>query len=123
MARKSSHQNDSLLHWLVQTGEETLAQVVEELAGNRSLTDALTEAVRRASRTKGKVDKNMQTVLGLLNVPSRADYHRLLTKIETLQGSLLNVNMKLDRLLAATQKPKRPPRPRPEPPVVPLDEG
>ena len=55
-----------------------------------------------------------------LNVPSRADYNRLLAKIEALQGSLVNLSMKLDRLLAhqieaasrhASAPPKRTRRP------------
>lgn len=49
---------------------------------------------------KGKVDRNIQTVLGLLNVPSRSDVTRLATKLEAIQGNLMNLNLKMDRLLA-----------------------
>jgi len=49
---------------------------------------------------KGTVDRNIQTVLGLLNVPSRHDVSKLATKLEAIQGNLLNLNLKLDRLLA-----------------------
>lgn len=49
---------------------------------------------------KGTVDRNMQTVLAMLNVPSRNDVSRLATKIEAIQGNLMNLNLKLDRLLA-----------------------
>jgi len=49
---------------------------------------------------KGKVDRNIQSVLGLLNVPSRHDVTRLATKLEAIQGNLLNLNLKVDRLLA-----------------------
>lgn len=49
---------------------------------------------------KGTVDRNMQTVLGLLNVPSRHDVTRLSTKLEAIQGNLMNLNLKVDRLLA-----------------------
>ena len=93
-----------MLQWLYEQGEERLSQVAEELSKNKGFTDALGKAVKQAAQTKGRLDKNMQNVLALLNVPSKADYHRLLTKIETLQGSLVNVNMKLDRILAAMPK-------------------
>jgi hypothetical protein len=68
--------------------------------------------------TKGRDDRNMQTVLGLLNLPSRADYRKLATKIEALQGSLVNLNIKLDRMLAEQEKiakasRARAPKPRP----------
>ena len=56
---------------------------------------------------KRAVDKNMQTVLSVLNVPSRADFHRVLTKIEALQGSLVNLNIKLDRMMAGMETKKR----------------
>ena len=49
---------------------------------------------------KGTVDRNIQTVLGLLNVPSRHDVTKLATKLEAIQGNLMNLNLKVDRLLA-----------------------
>ena len=49
---------------------------------------------------KGHVDRNIQTVLGLLNVPSRSDVSKLAHKLEAIQGNLMNLNLKLDRLLA-----------------------
>jgi hypothetical protein len=49
------------------------------------------------------------------NLPSKDDYNKLLAKLETVQGSLVNVNMKLDRLLAEQRKQKKP-APRKKPP-------
>ena len=49
---------------------------------------------------KGTVDRNIQTVLGLLNVPSRHDVTKLATKLEAIQGNLMNLNLKMDRLLS-----------------------
>jgi len=99
-----SHDKDGVWQWLFEQGEERLGQLAGELSKNKGLTDALGKALKQAAHTKGQIDRNMQNVLHLLNVPSKADYQKLLTKIETLQGSLVNVNMKLDRLLAATAK-------------------
>lgn len=62
--------------------------------------------VERAAKTKGRMDKNTETILHLLNLPSRADYNKLLLKIEHLQGSVVNLSMKLDRLLAAQERKK-----------------
>jgi predicted transcriptional regulator len=112
MTRKPNDGDGGLLHWIYGRGEQTLSKVVEEIAGNRELTDAIVKAVRSAVAAKGTIDRNMQRLLNLLNVPSRADYQVLLTKVQTLQGSLINVNMKLDRLLAATAAPKPKPAPR-----------
>jgi hypothetical protein len=89
---------------LLERGEDAIGVFVDEFVSNRSLTDQLSKTLGRAADAKKRVDKNMQAVLSALNVPSRADYQRLLTKIEALQGSLVNVGMKLDRVLAAQQE-------------------
>jgi hypothetical protein len=91
---------------LYEMGEAKLGQLAEELLSNPRVADAFATTLRKAFETKGKVDKNLQTVLGLLNLPSRADVSRILTKLEAIQGSLVNLNLKVDRLLA-TNPPRR----------------
>jgi len=102
-----ARQERTILSWIVETGETRLMQFAEELLANPRMADALSGALRRATHTKGQVDRNMQILLGLLNLPSKADYNRLLSKIESLQGSLVNLNIKLDRLLAQRGRPRR----------------
>ncbi len=97
----------TLLSWFVEMGEARLLQFAEELLANPKMAEAFSAALQRAAKTKGQVDRNMQMLLGLLNMPSKADYNRLLSKIEALQGSLVNLNIKVDRLLAERDRPKR----------------
>lgn len=97
----------TILSWIVETGEQRLAQFAEELLANPRMVEAFSSALQRAAKTKGHVDRNMQMLLGLLNVPSKADYNRLLSKVESLQGSLVNLNIKIDRLLAARDRSRR----------------
>jgi len=104
MRAKTSHDQQNVLQWLLERGEETVGQVLEEVLGRPGVTDGLARVVKRAAQTKGRVDKNLETILHLLSLPSRADYNKLLIKMEHLQGSLVNLNMKLDRLLAAQEK-------------------
>lgn len=103
----------SLFQRLYEMGEERLNKLAEELLSNPRFTEAIGNTLQRALETKGRVDRNMQTVLGLLNLPSKADYRKLATKIETLQGSLVNLNIKLDRILAQQEKATRARRARP----------
>ena len=108
MPAKKSEDPANVLHWLYERGEETVGHVLQDVLGRPGVTDGLAKMFQRAAKTKGQVDKNVETVLHLMNLPSRADYHKLLVKIEHLQGSLVNLNMKLDRLVAAAQeRPKR----------------
>ncbi len=108
---------ESLFQWIVGTGEEKLSQFAEEVLGNPRVTDAFASAFRGALRTKGQVDRNLETLLAGLGLATRSDHERLLAKLEALQGSLVNINIKLDRLLAE-REPRKPPAPR-RPPVPP----
>src|SRR5215470_14017878 len=105
--RAKTTEDSNVLQWLRERGEETMGQVLQDVLGRPGVADGLAKMIQRAAKTKGQVDKNVETLLHLMNLPSRADYHKLLVKLEHLQGSLVNVNMKLDRLLAAQDRPRR----------------
>jgi hypothetical protein len=109
-AKPSPQDQQNLLQWLYERGEETVGQVLDDLLRRPGVSDGLSKMVQRAAKTKGRVDRNTNTLLHLLNLPSRSDYHKLLVKIEHLQGSLVNLNMKLDRLLAAQTGKKSEPK-------------
>ena len=108
-------QAQSMLQGLVGRGEEVVGVFLEELGRNPKVREQVGKTLERAVDAKRAVDKNMQTVLSMLNVPSRADFHRVLTKIENLQGSIINLSMKVDRLIAAQEKPHHAPAPVAEP--------
>ena len=114
-------QPDSLWQRLVGAGEERLGQFAEEILASPHVTEALGSALRRAAQTKGQVDRNMQAVLSALNLPTRADLSKVVNKVEALQGSLVDINIKLDRLLAEHAAAKRvtapPPASAPEKPA------
>jgi hypothetical protein len=60
----------------------------------------LASAARRGLEAKAAFDQGVTVVLGVLNLPSRADLQRLMTKIEVVQGTLTNLSLKMDRVLA-----------------------
>lgn len=92
---------------LYEAGEESMARFAKEALSHPAVSGFMKQALRNAASTKGKIDKSMDTLLALLNLPSKEDYNRLLTKVETLQGSLVNLSIKLDRLLAEQTKNKK----------------
>lgn len=69
------------------------------MLSNPKFAQTFAAAVQKGLETKGRIDKNLQTMLGLLNLPSQADVRRLSTKLDAIQGSLLNLNVKVDRLV------------------------
>ena len=102
----------SLFETLYEAGEEQVSRFAKEAVAHPSFSSVMEKTLRGALETKGKVDQNINYILGLLNLPSKADYTKLLAKIETLQGSMVNLNIKFDRLLAAVEKPKKSSRPK-----------
>ncbi|TMA52954.1 MAG: hypothetical protein E6J71_16315 [Deltaproteobacteria bacterium] len=71
------------------------------MLANPRVAEAFSWGLQRIFETKGRVDRNMQMLLAFFNLPSRTDVNRLLTKIEAIQGSLVNLNLKVDRLLVS----------------------
>jgi hypothetical protein len=106
MPSKPSQREEArnVIQRLYERGEEAVGVFVEEFIGNKRVREELGKTIGRAADAKKRVDKNMAAVLSAFNLPSRADLHRLQTKIEALQGSMVNLSMKLDRLLAAQQE-------------------
>mgnify|MGYP001495883600 CR=1 FL=1 len=85
----------------VQQIEKRFYRLVSDLSsvlGAERVGDAIGEFLTGASKTKASVDRNLDTLLAMANIPSRADYRRLQTKLDSLQGSLMNLSRKLDRL-------------------------
>src|SRR5262249_46449367 len=93
--------------------KDRLQKLAEELLSNPRFAQMFMSAIQAGLETKGQIDRNMQTLPGLLNLPSPADVNKLATKLEVLQGSLTNLNLKVDRLLADGARPRRrrPPKP------------
>ncbi|MFN8644290.1 MAG: hypothetical protein U0802_22510 [Candidatus Binatia bacterium] len=106
-------QAKTLVSSLLERGEEVLGVFLEELGGNQRVQQRLGRTLSRAADAKRAVDQNLQTVLAALNLPSRADYKKLMAKIEALEGGLVNLGMKLDRLLAQREASAPPPVRRP----------
>jgi len=115
--RTESDNARSPLRDLIERGEEVVNVFLEELTGGANLRDEIEGAVVRANRARKTVDKNMEAVLAALNLPTRSDYKRLVEEIHALQGSVVNLNMKLDRLMAQTAAAAA--KSAPAPPVTP----
>ena len=65
-----------MLAGLVGRGEEVFGVFLEELGKNPRVREQVGKTLERAVDAKRAVDKNMQTVLSALNVPSRTHQDR-----------------------------------------------
>lgn len=102
--RSTLEDTRSTLRDIIDRGEEVMSVFVEELTGSTSLREELEKTLRRATRARKTVDRNVEAVLGALNLPTRRDYTKLVEEIHSLQGAITNLNMKVDRLIATVTR-------------------
>ncbi len=103
MAKQTVHtgnQNSdkSMLGWVSDVAGRVGIDRVGSYLGVERVGNVLGEAMQGAARTKARVDKNIEVLLTLANLPSKRDYRSLKTKLDALQGALMNLNRKLDHL-------------------------
>jgi polyhydroxyalkanoate synthesis regulator phasin len=95
---------ESLLSKIRQMSEEGMAAFFSDLMSNDRARRALGRAGERLVANKRVFDRNIETFLDFVNVPSKRDVRELKARLDHLNGQLLNLSIKLDRLLAS-QKP------------------
>lgn len=133
MARRDA---ESIISKLRQMSEEGLGSVMGELMANERMRKGLGRAGERLMANKHVFDRNVETVLDFVNIPSKRDVRELKSRLDTLSSQLVNLSMKIDRMLAAGETlaprhvrsaseearpggPARPVRPVPGPRPVP----
>jgi polyhydroxyalkanoate synthesis regulator phasin len=80
-----------LLDRLRSRGEEVLTQVSAELMSNPRFTGAM----ERAMRGKEKLEEGVERVLKQMNVPTRTELKRALSRIETLEREVATLKAKV----------------------------
>lgn len=76
---------------------------VRGLVGRDKIDSVIEGAAKGAAKTRATVDRNLDALLSMANLPSRSDYRKLQNKLDTVQGSLRNLNRKLDTLSDALE--------------------
>src|SRR5512146_568554 len=102
MARRDA---ESIISKVRQVGEEGLGSVMGELMANQRMRKGLGRAGERLMANKHVFDRNVETVLDFVNIPSKRDIRELKTRLDTLSSQLVNLSMKIDRMMASDEKP------------------
>jgi hypothetical protein len=76
---------------------EFLGEVVDKI-GTERVQQVLEGAINGAASTKKVVDKNVESLLALANIPSRRDFERMRNKLEALQGSVITLTRTVEDL-------------------------
>ncbi|RMD85223.1 MAG: hypothetical protein D6815_02370 [Candidatus Dadabacteria bacterium] len=80
--------------------QDVFSQITQTVGAER-IGQALSGALVGAARTKATLERNLDMLMGLANLPTRSDYQRLQTKLDSLQGSIVNLTRAVEELKAA----------------------
>lgn len=77
------------------------------------LRKGLGRAGERFMSNKQSFDRNVESILDFVNIPSKRDVRDLKSRLDTLSTQLVNLSMKIDRMLAeGERKSKTKPSPK-----------
>ncbi len=93
---------ESLMSKLRQMSEEGVASFFSEVMANDNLRRTLGRAGESLFSNKQSFDRNIETVLDFVNIPSKRDVRELKARLDHLNGQLVNLSIKIDRMLAET---------------------
>lgn len=91
--------NNPVMKKLVETGEERIGKIAQQLLSNERFVAAVQTIVSRSLAAKGTLDKSLRTALAAMNLPSTADVEILRGKVDDLEKLLSQVEGKVDALL------------------------
>ena len=91
---------ESLIGKLRKMSEEGAASFFSEVMASDRLRKGLGRAGERFLANKQSFDHNIESILDFVNIPSKRDVRDLKSRLDTLSGQLVNLSMKVDRMLA-----------------------
>ena len=90
--------NNPVVKKLVETGEERIGKLAQQLLSNERFVGAIQGLIQRTLSAKGTLDKSLRTALAAMNLPSSEDVESLRRKVDDIEGMLGRIEQKLDQL-------------------------
>ncbi|HLW71968.1 MAG TPA: hypothetical protein VKS22_15245 [Candidatus Binataceae bacterium] len=91
---------DGLMGKLRQLSEDGAASFFSEVMASERLRKGLGRAGERFLSNKQSFNSNVESILDFVNVPSKRDVRELKSRLDTLSTQLVNLSMKVDRMMA-----------------------
>jgi polyhydroxyalkanoate synthesis regulator phasin len=93
-----SLRDNPMLKKMIATGEERMTKLATNLLSNEKVMGALQKTVSTALEAKGLVERNVQTALSTMNIPTAGDVKKLEGKIEELERVFEALSTKISEL-------------------------
>ena len=97
--------NNPVMKKLVETGEERIGKIAQQLLSNEKFVSTVQTLVSRSLAAKGTLDKSLRSALAAMNLPSTTDLEQLRTKVEDIERLLSSVESKVDALSQGKKHP------------------
>jgi hypothetical protein len=91
--------NNPVMKKLVETGEERIGKIAQQLLSNEKFVATVQTLVSRSLAAKGTLDSALRGALSAMNLPSTADLEQLRNKVDDLERLLTSVESKVDTLV------------------------
>ena len=92
--------DNPMMKRLVETGEERIGKLAQQLLSNEKFVAAIQTLVTRSLAAKGNLDKSLRSAMAAMNLPSTSDLELLRGKVEDLERLLSSIEGKVDALSA-----------------------
>src|SRR5258708_7789577 len=102
MARRDA---ENIISKLRQMSEEGLGSVMGELMANERMRKGLGRAGERLMANKHFFDPTVEPFPAFDNIPSNREIRELKSRLDTLSSNLVNLGIKIDRMLPADDTP------------------
>src|SRR5258708_23785305 len=89
----------NLMNRLREMSEAGNAVFLNEIMANDRMRSSFGKAGERFMANKQSFDRNVEQVLDFVNMPSKRDVRDLKARLDHLSSQLLNLSIKLDRIL------------------------
>ena len=96
--------NNPVMKKLVETGEERIGKIAQQVLSNETFVATVQTLVSRSLAAKGTLDSALRSALSAMNLPSTADVEALRSKVDDLERLLSSVESKLDALASSKKK-------------------
>jgi polyhydroxyalkanoate synthesis regulator phasin len=106
---------ESLLERLRHMSEEGLTSFLNEMMTNDAWRRRVGRAGERLLANKHTLDRNIESLLDFVSIPSKRDVRELKTRLDYLNTQIVNLSMKIDRMLAKSDQPGEVATPKPRP--------
>jgi polyhydroxyalkanoate synthesis regulator phasin len=101
---KTMLKDNPVMKKLVETGEERIGKIAQQLLSNEKFVATVQGIVSRSLAAKGTLDTALRSALSAMNLPSTADVEQLRSKVDDLEKLLASVEGKIDSLVNDKKK-------------------